>query len=540
MSLNKVQQMVKDELIKLGWFYTEQENIITKNECYLNLTGSAYSVKPINAFTYTEAEIKEIIRNDYNIALPQKALCAKDSFIDLSNQQYYMEKYGWLLCKGRYNSGMVYADYNNPADKNLQMLINFVEEIDAIANRDYLMLRGVKQSLKSITRKESIFKPIPSSKPFDINSIIQIKETSTRCDLFKQDALFKVNFILEDIIVVTIINSKGMETSKHYELDLAVVMAEIKDNNVQLVELTPTTVDTEDLVWLPFNDTDVAVNLPAQIESYVYNDKQKVAIMECFSKYLNFSVLLNKNISEFSYPVIISMLENNFLINEMFTQKIRETNAVILNKYINMGLNPERFFDDTIDSLTLEDLLREALLEADNYKAELSKLNLNEDVIEFLYHYRFARGEVLDVLCDESTRWQFLLPYLYDRYFDTALIKKFEQLIKMYAIMSLNGCSLKATFLDAQTKGALLNYFKVPQSIEFLGKSWEDFLLELLNKDTMIEFTEKDIKIKGSIYSIARDVNSVAILDLVGKAVWRCVFINEENIIMHNGSDIYF
>ena len=56
----------------------------------------------------------------------------------------------------------------------------------------------------------------------------------------------------------------------------------------------------------------------------------------------------------------------------------------------------------------------------------------------------------------------------------------------------------------------------------------------------MIEFTEKDIKIKGSIYSIASDVNSVAILDLVGKAVWRCVFINEENIIMHNGSDIYF
>ncbi len=540
MSLNKIPQLVKEELIKLGWFYTEQENIITKNDCYLNLTGGTYKVKPINAFTYTEAEIKEIIRNDYNVALPQKALCAKDSFIDLSNQQYYMEKYGWLLCKGRYNSGMAYADYNNPDDKNLQMLINFVEEIDAIANRDYLMLRGVKQSLRPITRKESVFKPIPSSKPFDINSIIQIKETSTRCDLFKQDALFKVNFILEDIIVVTIITSKGMETSKHYELDLAVVMAEIKDNNVQLVELTPATVDTEDLVWLPFNDIDVAVNLPAQVEAYVNNDKQKVAIMECFSKYLNFSVLLNKNISEFAYPVIIDMLENNFLIDEMFTQKIRETNAVILNKYVNMGLNPERFFDDTIDSLTLEDLLREALLEADNYKAELNKLNLNEDVIEFLYHYRFARDAVLDVMCDESTRWQFLLPYLYDRYFDIELIKKFEQLIKMYAIMSLNGCSLKATFLDAQTKGALLNYFKVPQAVELLGKRWEDLLLDLLNKDTMIEFTEKGIKIKGSIYSIARDINSIAILDLVGKAVWRCVFINEEKIIMHNGSDIYF
>ena len=373
-----------------------------------------------------------------------------------------------------------------------------------------------------------------------MGSVIQIKESSNRCDLFKENALLKVNFILEDVIVVTVINDKGIETSKHYELDLQIVMAEIKDNNVQLVELTPATVDTEDLVWMPFNDADIAVNLPVQIEEYVINDKQKVALMECFNKYLNFSVLLNNKISEYAYPIIIGMLEKNFIIDEMFTQKIREANAICLNRYIGMGLNPKRFFDELIDSITLEEVLREELLEADKYKDTIKRLNINEDVVEFLYRYRFARGITLDVECDESTRWQFLLPYLYDDYFNEELLKKFAQLIKMYAIMTLNGCSLKATFLDAQTKGALLNYFKVPQNIQLLGKDWNDLLLELLNKDTMIEFTEKGILIRGSMYAIARDINSVAVLDLVGKAVWRCVFINEEIIIMHNGCDIYF
>ena len=542
MGLTNVQKLLKEQLLKLGWLETIHEGLIAKNDCFLHLTNDPLSYEPLKSYTYSDDEIQAIISSDYNKLDFKKVTPLKNLLVNVKGVHFYLEKYGWLLLKGKYSSTYngLFEDNLSSDNKAANEFRELITRINEISERDYVELRGVKQGNKIIYNNEIAYKPVPSSREFGIGSIIQIQSSSYRSNLFKEKALLKIDLILDNEIIVTALNEKGVVTNRQYKISLDIIKEEIIENNIATVELEQYTEQVPCEVWIPFNDIDNAAKLPTELYKYIKDDTQREALMECFKYCLNFSPILNPGITSESYPRVIEMLHSGFITEKLLTEKLRESSTLLLSSYVHRGLNPEQFIDGNLNSFTLEEALQERIAYAEEIKNRLSSQDLNEDLVEFVYNYCFQYGKDIPCNIDTNMRWHFLVPYYLENWFSQDELSQFINLIKMYATLGPKACYLKVSFLSAELKGAILKYFKCPQDIMYKEKSWTDFILDLLNGDYQLVFSKSGLAIRGSVYSVCRDMNSVYICDLANKPVWRCVFINEEKFINCIDSNIYF
>lgn len=142
---------MKDFVIKLralfisnDWKPTYNEEILVKNDCILYLDDK---VQPCarQSFTYDKDNVAEIIKNDFNLNSDiQHKIIAPTRLVD-TNTEYHVEKYGWLLSSGKYPKGLPEFGYSGCSDATKKIAEDFVNEINDLAARDYLALRGVKQ-----------------------------------------------------------------------------------------------------------------------------------------------------------------------------------------------------------------------------------------------------------------------------------------------------------------------------------------------------------------------------------------------------------
>ena len=543
--LTNVQKLMKNSLLLKGWKPTNNESVLTKNSCYFYMDKKNTFTQSVPSFTYSPDEIQTVINASYdfkNADLFKIQKCPEDC--DNPKTDYFLVKNGWVLVKGKYESSFSTLTEDdlriNTEFSSVQKFNSVIDEIDNAAHRDYIALRGIKQRCYKRTKKENTFKCVPNGQGIVEGCFVQIQNTSNACSLFKEGACFKILIISENGIIVSVVKN-GIATNNNYELPADVVLNEALNKNMLAVDIVPDLVDVSYDSWESFCSEDIASNLPEKVLKLITSDEQKAAVMEAFSKHLNITMLLNDDISADAYKYILNMLEGNYVHPNMLCMRIRESIAKVLAHYQSIGLEPDRYFDDTFDQFALEECIQADMHDCNLYKEKLLRKNLSEDVVDFLYKYRFKYGKELDVVCNESTRWQFLLPYFFTDYLPSDVVEHFSNMIKMYASLTDEGCYLKIDFLDAASKGAILNYFKAPVNFDFLGKEYTEALNDLVNSLVRIAFDRTGISIKGDMYSLCRDINSLYVRTITNRKVWRCCFINEEAIISSDSNtELYF
>jgi hypothetical protein len=529
---------VKSALIKKGWFLTKDNSILVKNNCFLHLSIDVSPMIETDSFSYNKEDIEALKDNNYctNELKLSPAIRLLPSNITLRNEQFYLEKFGWLLLKGKYPS----ACNEIKEDELTSDFYNFIDNIDNIAQKDSVAIKSIKQHLVTRKKPKTVFQAIATNKAIAEESLIEVQKDSIRCDIFKASAIFKVVLIADSGVIVTAVNKKGALTNKNFQIDPDVFLNEALEKNIIAVEYLPSTVEEEYQDWEVFSSKDFDTKLPDKVSSLISNKTQEVYIRELFNSCYNYSALLNDNIAEDAIPLVADLLKENYVTPEIFYGRIRESNIRLIKEHFHLGLDPKRFFDDSLDSYTLETELQYNLQKCENYKNSLSS-NISDNVKDIAYKYLFKYGEELSDTLDDTTRWQFLIPWFYKENFSKEQIMTFVSLIKAYGTLHDDGASIKIGYFDALSKGSIINYYKVPNYLEYNGKSWNDFLLELLSNDVKINFTINNLEVIGASYRLRRDYNSVAIYYYGNQPVWRCVFINEENFISSDTShDVMF
>lgn len=191
-----------------------------------------------------------------------------------------------------------------------------------------------------------------------------------------------------------------------------------------------------------------------------------------------------------------------------------------------MGLDPERFIDDSYDQISLEEDTAQALNDAAQYKASLLARGVSEELAELAYHYHFRFGKEFPCAFTVSDRWHYYLPDYLLSSFDESARNSLRDAIKMYAGLYEGACVLKTAYLDAELKSIFLKYFKAPVDFNVRDVGWDEYLLTLLNSNKNISISLDGINILIDNYSIGCDYNSVYVKHLTS-TIWRAVFIND-------------
>ena len=191
---------MKDFVIKLralfisnDWKPTYNEEILVKNDCILYLDDK---VQPCDrqSFTYDKDNVAEIIKNDFNLNSDiQHKIIAPTRLVD-TNTEYHVEKYGWLLSSGKYPKGLPEFGYSGCSDATKKIAEDFVNEINDLAARDYLALRGVKQHKSIVKTLDSQLQIVPSNEPIADNCFIQVIQTVPDCSTLVAGKVFKYIF----------------------------------------------------------------------------------------------------------------------------------------------------------------------------------------------------------------------------------------------------------------------------------------------------------------------------------------------------------
>lgn len=523
MNLNTIQSKVKSALQKLGWCSTLIETVITKNSCYLNLNGNSYEAIPKKSFYYSKDDVSSIILHDYDMyAMNLDGARITQPLVEVNSVDYYMEKYGWLLVKGRYDKDYAY-------DSSDTKFKSFIAYLDELSMRDHIMLKGVKQHLVTLTKSETVLKGVPAQAPITEGCNIEVINDSRSDSLFKAGALFQVVLITDEFVFLTAYNKKGALSNKNYQVPASVFLQEAVNKNLRTVTISPFTEEVQYTTWVNYNSADLK-ELPKEIRDMTFNDAQTEIVSRAYGNCYNITALLNSNATEESYETLYEICATGYCDMQLFNMRLRDSSAKILSRYIHLGLNPTRFLDDTMDSMELETELQSEYNNAEAYKLQLKQNGLNVKLVDMLFKYRFRIGEKLNVKIDDSTRWQYLLPYVIADFMTGEEQQELSNIIKSYGILYDEGCVLKTLYLSAELKGVIIRYFRSPVDFEIRDETWNEFLIKILNPSSLIQLDTTGFAIKGNTYVIKRDINSLYISDLANIPMWRCVFINEKAI----------
>lgn len=533
MSLSAIQLKVKNALQNLGWCNTLVETVITKNSCYLSLNGNSYEALPKKSFYYSKDDISSIILHDYDMhVMNLDGACITQPLVEVNGVDYYMEKYGWLLVKGKYDK-----DYNyESSDAKFKSFIDYLNELSM---RDHVMLKGVKQHLVTLTKAETVLKGIPAQVPITEGCNIEVIKDSRSDSLFKAGALFQVVIITDEFVFLTAYNKKGALSNKNYQVPASVFLQEAVNKNFRTVTISPFTEEVQYTTWVNYNSSDLK-ELPKEIRDMTFNDAQTEVVSRAYGNCYNITALLNCNATEESYETLYNICATGYCNMRLFNMRLRESSAKIFSRYIHLGLDPARFLDDTMDSMELETELQSEYNNAEAYKQQLKQQDLNTKLVDMLFKYRFRTGEKFNIKIDDSTRWQYLLPYVVADFMDEEEQQELSNIIKSYGILYDEGCVLKTLYLNAELKGVIIRYFRSPIDFEFNEESWNEFLMKTLNSSSLLQLDTTGFAIKGNTYVIGRDINSLYISDLANVPIWRCVFINEKAISYGDCSTIVY
>lgn len=545
MALSTASVYLKKVLLSKGWKPTRYNNIITKNNCALHLDTDKISTFSEDSYIYTMEEIAQIEHNDYNI---QSSNLTKNTrvpalLIKLNGVHYFIEKYGWLLLSGKYDSNFNYVANNSTSSDIPEKIINahneFISKIEDVADRDYSTLRGIKQYLYQGTKKENIMSPKVINAPISEGSFMTIIKDSDKCSVFKAGSVFKIQVILDEAVYITAVNTKGVITNKNYEIAPDIFLEEAVEGNIKIAELEPTTIDVPYESWVDFMKGDLVTKLPENLNNLISSEKLKRIVQKLYSDNKNYSILLNPKISENAYDNVVALIDNNYCSDALYSCRIREDNALIWLRYVLLGYNPERFIDDSVDAITLEEELQVFYNEVLQYQQALINTGLNSDTAKVMGEYYFQFGSKMEVQISDTTRWQFLIPYFFKKELQSDAMIKISNIIKTYGVLTAIGCIIKGAFLDAEIKALILKYFKIPVQFYMSDVDWDTFVFNLLDDNAKIIFTKDSISIRKTAGSLKRDINSVYIVDSGNIPVWRCTFINEEAICSGNADIIY-
>ena len=523
---------MKDFVIKLralfisnDWKPTYNEEILVKNDCILYLDDK---VQPCDrqSFTYDKDNVAEIIKNDFNLNSDiQHKIIAPTRLVD-TNTEYHVEKYGWLLSSGKYPKGLPEFGYSSCSDATKKIAEDFVNEINDLAARDYLALRGVKQHKSIVKTLESQLQIVPSNEPIADNCFIQVIQTVPDCSTLVAGKVFKIIYILDSSIVIAATNKKGSLMEKYYEIPGNIFLREASEKNIITVTMKTVSKEVDTEIWKKFAEEDVQTQLPKALIDLITSSEQHDAVYRAYGKGLNFSPLLNDAVVEEAYSKLLVLLEGEYVREALFSNRLRSGMLDVIIRYKLMGLDPERFIDDSYDQISLEEDTAQALNAANQYKNSLIARGVSEELAELAYHYHFRFGKEFTCALSISDRWHYYLPYYLLPSSSESARNSLRDAIKMYAGLYKDSCILKTAYLDAELKSIFLKYFKAPVAFDVQGVTWDEYLLTLLNSNKNISISLDGINILIDNYSIGCDYNSIYVKHLTS-TVWRAVFIND-------------
>ena len=523
---------MKDFVIKLrelfisnDWKPTYNEEILVKNDCILYLDDK---VQPSDkqSFTYNKDNVAEIIKNDFNLNIDiQHEVMIPARLVD-TNTDYHVEKYGWLLSSGKYPKGLAEFAYSDCSDATKKLVADFVSEIDALAARDYLALRGVKQHKVTVKTLDSQLQIVPSNEPIAANCFIQVLQSVPDCSTLAAGKVFKILYILDSSVVIAATNKKGSLVEKYYEIPGNIFLREASEKNIITVIMKTVSTEVDREIWKKFSEEDVQTQLPKALVELMSSSEQHDTVYRAYGKGLNFSPLLNDNIAEEAYSRLLVLLEGEYVREALFSNRLRSGMLDVIIRYKLMGLDPERFIDDSYDQISLEEDTAQALNDAAQYKASLLARGVSEELSELAYHYHFRFGKEFPCAFTVSDRWHYYLPDYLLSSFDESARNSLRDAIKMYAGLYEGACVLKTAYLDAELKSIFLKYFKAPVDFSVRDVGWDEYLLTLLNSNKNISISLDGINILIDNYSIGCDYNSVYVKHLTS-TIWRAVFIND-------------
>lgn len=407
---------MKDFVIKLralfisnDWKPTYNEEILVKNDCILYLDDK---VQPCarQSFTYDKDNVAEIIKNDFNLNSDiQHKIIAPTRLVD-TNTEYHVEKYGWLLSSGKYPKGLPEFGYSGCSDATKKIAEDFVNEINDLAARDYLALRGVKQHKSIVKTLDSQLQIVPSNEPIADNCFIQVIQTVPDCSTLVAGKVFKIIYILDSSIVIAATNKKGSLMEKYYEIPGNIFLREASEKNIITVTMKTVSKEVDTEIWKKFSEEDVQTQLPKALIDLITSSEQHDAVYRAYGKGLNFSPLLNDAVVEEAYSKLLVLLEGEYVREALFSNRLRSGMLDVIIRYKLMGLDPERFIDDSYDQISLEEDTAQALNAANQYKNSLIARGVSEELAELAYHYHFRFGKEFTCAFSVSDRWHYYLP----------------------------------------------------------------------------------------------------------------------------------
>lgn len=504
----KVKYVFERYLTKLGWrsVYASGSGVLEKNGLVL--------------FIYqTDAGFKDVTTGNGSIA------AVYSEFSNISGASWRLECTGWLLDYGTLS--MEFANIYEYAEKAVSFP-KFNELVNLIDSYSLMTKEELSEYKKGyITVEKQQMSRVLETGGFSFKDtgmfIADVDKDPEIGKVFSAGVVYRLIDLEGSTGIFRTMNQSldGFSRKAPFSFDCKVIMQLEKLQSIKAVKIVEKEVPHKmtELKNVIENST---VALPSCLEKFALHGVQRVAVAQALVKGLNYTPLLNNQLSSDACTSMLSLLEIDDRIGAILANVVlsgEQLNA--LEPYVRSGYSIRHM----VESGASADFIRLNYADVQQGLTEYCE-NLrgySPEAQQVIRHVK-SFGQVSHVLFNEHP----LLLLIRDEIFHG----NFRNTGKYF---QLEGLCLSDTLIKADWHSApaeVKNEFRKllnSQNFLFNGRPWEESLERIFENCMYIVYHARyGYLLRCAQFYVGFDYNSLIIFDITVKPVWRAVLINGE------------